>query len=180
MCDTMSLFLPSLLNSQCPQRESTLTLPANTNIIVIMADGSSNPTDPYLLAHEYWNYINDKPRRRGEHWNAYYEKILANQPEPERDATDDRSRAIRYAKEHHECFYEIRDVKRIIQWLDDDSVKQQLVVYTNANHLVPNSQNLEDVRLIESSSAGNVAVAGVVRCEPLVSPSHAVNLRNTR
>jgi hypothetical protein len=44
-------------------------------------------------------------------------KLLANEREPDANAMDDRSRAIRYAKEHHECFYEIRDISRIISWL---------------------------------------------------------------
>jgi hypothetical protein len=83
-----------------------------------MADKSSLSTDLYVLAHRYWDYMLEHPRRRRENLNPYYENLLANQPDPDRGATDGRSRAIRYAKEHYECFYEIRDVERIIQWLD--------------------------------------------------------------
>ena len=55
--------------------------------------------------------------------NQYYQNLLANQPEPDLDATDDRSRAIRYAKEHFESSYEIRDIARIIGWLDEAKEK---------------------------------------------------------
>jgi hypothetical protein len=65
----------------------------------------------------------EHPRRKRENLNPYYEKLLANQPDPDKDATDDRSRAIRYAKEHYECYYEIRDIKRIVQWLDNAHAK---------------------------------------------------------
>jgi hypothetical protein len=84
-----------------------------------MADVSSLSEDPYVLAHRYWDYMREHPRRFRERLNPYYEKLLANQPDTDRDATDPRSRAIRYAKRHYECFYEIRDIERIIQWLDD-------------------------------------------------------------
>ncbi|EUC29689.1 hypothetical protein COCCADRAFT_39976 [Bipolaris zeicola 26-R-13] len=73
--------------------------------------------DPYALAHRYREYMIEHPRRFLEYCNPYYEKLLANQPDPAADATDDYSRAIRYAKEHYECFYEIRDIWRIITWL---------------------------------------------------------------
>jgi hypothetical protein len=56
--------------------------------------------------------------------NEYYQNLLANQPEPDLDATDNRSRAIRYAKEHFECYYEIRDVARIVRWLDEAREKE--------------------------------------------------------
>ncbi|KAI8936811.1 hypothetical protein NX059_006051 [Plenodomus lindquistii] len=75
--------------------------------------------DPYVLAYRYWEYMNDNPRRHRELCNQYYEKLLANQPDPEKEATDDKSRAIRYAKAHYECFYELRDVSRIVHWLHD-------------------------------------------------------------
>jgi hypothetical protein len=78
-------------------------------------------TDPYVLAYRYWEYMEQHPRRMRERLNPYYENLLANQPDPDPDATDDRSRAVRYAKEHYESFYEIRDIKRIIQWLDESS-----------------------------------------------------------
>lgn len=61
----------------------------------------------------------DKPKRPRELCNQYYEKLLANQPEPDTRATDDKSRAIRYAKKHYECFYELRDIRRIVGRLDD-------------------------------------------------------------
>jgi hypothetical protein len=73
--------------------------------------------DPYALAHRYREYMIQHPRRFLEYCNPYYERLLANQPNPDAYATDDRSRAIRYAKEHYECFYEIRDIRRIIAWL---------------------------------------------------------------
>ncbi|KAF2133600.1 hypothetical protein P153DRAFT_363764 [Dothidotthia symphoricarpi CBS 119687] len=78
--------------------------------------------DPYALAYRYTEYMNQYPRRRREKCNPYYEKLLANQPDPKPEATDDRSRAIRYAKEHYECFYEIRDIRRIVVWLERDAM----------------------------------------------------------
>jgi hypothetical protein len=74
----------------------------------------------YVLAYRYWDYMTEHPRLKRDRFNPYYEKLLANQPGPDPDATDDRSRAIRYAKEHYESFYEIRDIKRIVQWLDKE------------------------------------------------------------
>jgi hypothetical protein len=59
------------------------------------------------------------PKSQGERNNPYHERLLANQPDPEHDTTDDRSRAIRYAKDHYESFYEVRDIKRIVQWLNE-------------------------------------------------------------
>ncbi|KAF2244082.1 hypothetical protein BU26DRAFT_93130 [Trematosphaeria pertusa] len=75
--------------------------------------------DPYVLAYRYREYMAQKPRRPRESNNAYHETLLANQPDPARDATDARSRAIRYAKEHHECYYEIKHINMIVQMLDD-------------------------------------------------------------
>ncbi|KAF2632397.1 hypothetical protein BU25DRAFT_319876, partial [Macroventuria anomochaeta] len=79
--------------------------------------------DPYSLAYCYRDYMEKHPMRRRlgdrQYFNNYYENLLANQPEPDPDATDDRSRAIRYAKEHYECYYEIRDIARIVGWLDE-------------------------------------------------------------
>ncbi|CAA9966747.1 hypothetical protein PTMSG1_10106 [Pyrenophora teres f. maculata] len=63
--------------------------------------------DPYALAYRYREYMSRYPTRFLQYSNPYYEKLLANFPEPDPDATDDRSRAIRYAKEHYESFYEI-------------------------------------------------------------------------
>jgi len=59
-----------------------------------------------------------------QYFNEYYQNLLANQPDPDLDATDDRSRAIRYAKEHLECYYEIRDIARIIGWLNEAKEKE--------------------------------------------------------
>lgn len=84
-----------------------------------ITDIQSLREDFYVLACRYWDYITEHPRRKLENLNKYYENLLANQPEPEPGATDERSRAIRYAKEHHECFYEIRDIKRINVWLEE-------------------------------------------------------------
>ena len=102
-----------------------------------MAEKPALRTDPYVLAYRYWEYITENPRRKRENINPYYEKLLANQPEPEEDDQGDRARAIRYAKEHFECFYEIRDIKRIVQWLDDARAQQKLNNYRSVNHLVP-------------------------------------------
>lgn len=74
--------------------------------------------DPYVLAYRYAEYMKEYPPRSRQGLNQYYQKLLANQPDPDKDATDSHSRAIRYAKEHHECFYELRDVSRIVGWLD--------------------------------------------------------------
>lgn len=63
--------------------------------------------DPYVLAHRYQEYMKGYPRRVFEKSNPYFEKLLANQPDPDPEAKDDRSRAIRYAKRHYECFHEL-------------------------------------------------------------------------
>ncbi|KAF2828863.1 hypothetical protein CC86DRAFT_438355 [Ophiobolus disseminans] len=68
-----------------------LTHPVTPN----MAKHSSHRYDPYALAHKYWEYIREKPRRKRENLNPYYEKLLAKQPDPAEEETDDRSRAIR-------------------------------------------------------------------------------------
>jgi hypothetical protein len=87
-----------------------------------MTEPTSLRRDPYALAYKYWDYIRETPRRKYERLNPYYENLLANQLDPDPEEMDDRSRAIRYAKQHFECFYEVRDIKRIIQWLDEESV----------------------------------------------------------
>jgi len=81
--------------------------------------------DPYVLAYHYQDYMKVHPMQKRQYVNSYYEKLLANQPEPAPDATDDRSRAIRYAQEHYECYYEIRDISRIIGWLDEAKKKDR-------------------------------------------------------
>lgn len=83
--------------------------------------------DPYSLAYRYTEYMKRQPMRKRlgdrQYINKYYENLLANQPEPEPGATDDRSRAIQYAKDHHECYYELRDIDRIVRWLDEAEQK---------------------------------------------------------
>lgn len=86
-----------------------------------MSEGTTPRSDPYALAYRYFDYIRNNPRRKRERLNPYYENLLANQPEPDEEDKDDRSRAIRYTKKHYECFYKMRDIKRIIQWLDQAS-----------------------------------------------------------
>lgn len=61
----------------------------------------------------------NNPRRQRELCNQYYEQLLANQPDPKKEAMDDKSRAIRYAKAHYACFHGLREITRIIRWLDD-------------------------------------------------------------
>ncbi|PSN67477.1 hypothetical protein BS50DRAFT_392715 [Corynespora cassiicola Philippines] len=75
--------------------------------------------DPYALAYRYQEYLKRKPLRRREAKNSYYENLLANQPNPPKDDESSRSRAIRYAKQNYECFYEIKDIDRIDQWLSE-------------------------------------------------------------
>lgn len=77
--------------------------------------------DPYALAYRYWEYLEENPKRKGEGWNSYYRNLLANQPDPHIDSTTDRARAIRYAKKNYECFYESRDIKRIVDLLNEIS-----------------------------------------------------------
>ncbi|KAF1921248.1 hypothetical protein BDU57DRAFT_410237, partial [Ampelomyces quisqualis] len=81
-------------------------------------------TDPYVLAYRYWDYMKEHPRRRREDLNPYWSNLLANQPDPHPEATNGTARAIRYAKEHYECFYEKSDVGRILQWLDKAAAKR--------------------------------------------------------
>jgi hypothetical protein len=75
--------------------------------------------DSYVLAYRFQEYLRKKPIRRGEKPNPYYESLLANQPEPDPDDQDAHARAIRYAKEHYECYYEARHIPFIIQTLED-------------------------------------------------------------
>jgi hypothetical protein len=79
--------------------------------------------DPYALAYRYWEYMTEYQKRQSERKNPYDEKLLANQPDPEPDATDDRSRAVLYAEDHYESFYEVRDTKLIIQWLNEANAR---------------------------------------------------------
>jgi hypothetical protein len=74
--------------------------------------------DPYALAYKYRELMQEKPKRPKDRFNSYYDNLLANQPYPPDDAMDDRSRAIRYAKEHYESFYEPRHVNLIVQLLN--------------------------------------------------------------
>lgn len=83
--------------------------------------------DPYILAHRYRDCMKDHPIRKSygnKHcFNEYCQNLLANQLEPDLNATDDRSRTIRYAEEHFEC-YEIRDIARMFGWLNEAKEKE--------------------------------------------------------
>jgi hypothetical protein len=87
--------------------------------------------DPYVLAYKYRQFMDERAGHRcvGPAWresaNPYYENLLANQEEPPVDATDNLSRAIRYAKKHHECFYDKSQVGMIIGILDKQNVSTQ-------------------------------------------------------
>lgn len=80
--------------------------------------------DPYVLANQYQQYMDERSIRvptGDEHRvfsNPYYENLLANRRDPPEDANDPLSRAIRYAKMHHECFYEVGQVDMIVEILD--------------------------------------------------------------
>ncbi|CAI6340501.1 unnamed protein product [Periconia digitata] len=74
--------------------------------------------DPYALAYRYHEFMLERPMRHREELNPYYLNLLANQPDPPAKAMDPRSRAIRYAKEHYESFYEISHIDLIVQFLD--------------------------------------------------------------
>lgn len=86
-----------------------------------MSENKPLRNDPYALAYRYHDSMRENLRGKRERLNPYYENLLANQPDPDEEDEDDRSRAIRYAKEHYESFYELRDIKRIIQWLDKEA-----------------------------------------------------------
>jgi hypothetical protein len=90
-----------------------------------MTNKQSLREDSYVLAYRYWDYITEYPRRKLDNLNKYYEDLLANQPAPDIEATDERLQAIRYAKEHYECFYEVRDIKRINEWLEEAKARPQ-------------------------------------------------------
>ena len=82
--------------------------------------------------------------------NRYYENLLANQPEPDLEATDKRSRAIRYAKEH----FEIKDVARIIRWLDEAEDRPVAVDMTSLlNRIWSSSQESSQVSQEQKSMA---------------------------
>ncbi|KAA8615860.1 hypothetical protein PtrSN002B_003380 [Pyrenophora tritici-repentis] len=70
--------------------------------------------DPYALAYRYNEYMEQYPLHFLQHRNPYYKKLLANLPDPRPDAMADRSRAIRYAKDHYEGLYELKDIRRIV------------------------------------------------------------------
>ena len=76
--------------------------------------------DSYVLAYRYHEYMKRRPLSKddGEKSNPYYENLLANQPMPDPSADDPRSCATRYAKEHHESFYEMKDINMVVQMLD--------------------------------------------------------------
>lgn len=80
-------------------------------------------TDPYVLAHRYWDYMEEHPRRRREDFNPYLANLLANSPDPDPEDKSGTARAIRYAKEHYECFYEKGDTANILKWLDKAPAK---------------------------------------------------------
>jgi hypothetical protein len=80
-------------------------------------------TDPYVLAHRYWDYMEEHPRRRREDFNPYLANLLANSPDPDPEDKSGTARAIRYAKEHYECFYEKGDTANILKWLDKAAAK---------------------------------------------------------
>ncbi|EDU51126.1 hypothetical protein Ptr902_12800 [Pyrenophora tritici-repentis] len=80
--------------------------------------------DPYALAYRYNEYMEQYPLHFLQHRNPYYKKLLANLPDPRPDAMADRSRAIRYAKDHYEGLYELKDIRRIVGWLDDGVVSE--------------------------------------------------------
>lgn len=63
--------------------------------------------------------MKERPKWRNEATNPYYERLLANREDPPENAVDRMSRAIRYAKEHIECYYEVRHVDVIIKYLDE-------------------------------------------------------------
>ncbi|KAF9740394.1 hypothetical protein PMIN01_03029 [Paraphaeosphaeria minitans] len=88
--------------------------------------------DPYILAYQYRRFMGECDRRRcirrawpRECANPYYENLLANQDEPSANATDDLSRVIRYAKEHHECFYDKSQVGMILGILEKQNASIQ-------------------------------------------------------
>jgi hypothetical protein len=98
--------------------------------------------DPYALAYRYSEYLAEHPKRMRDEYNPYYKSLLANQPDPRVDSTTDRARAIRYAKENYECFYELRDIKHIVEWLDKNVSPTS---YTNTeNHSSNNSNSTEE------------------------------------
>ncbi|KAF2644746.1 hypothetical protein P280DRAFT_535344 [Massarina eburnea CBS 473.64] len=88
-----------------------------------MTSRSPVSKDPYALAYRYRELMKEKPKRVGERNNTYYENLLANQPDPADDDMDARSRAIRYAKEHYECFYEYKHLNVIVEYLDKKAAK---------------------------------------------------------
>jgi hypothetical protein len=112
--------------------------------------------DPYVLAYRYTEYMEQHPMRHQledcQFVNRYYENLLANQPEPDLEATDDRSRAIRYAKEHYECYYEIRDVARIIRWLDEADDRPFAVDMTSLLNRVWNPSRVSSRESSQESS----------------------------
>lgn len=81
-------------------------------------------TDPYVLAYRYWDYMEEHPRRTHvENFNPYLANLLANSPDPDPEDKSGTARAIRYAKEHYECFYEKGDTANILRWLDKAAAK---------------------------------------------------------
>ncbi|KAH6872816.1 hypothetical protein BKA58DRAFT_401004 [Alternaria rosae] len=60
-----------------------------------MTEPISIQKDPYALAYRYREYMKEKPWSPMERCNPYYERMLANLPDPDISATDNRSRAIR-------------------------------------------------------------------------------------
>ena len=84
--------------------------------------------DPYVLAYRYAEYMKKYPlsKANGERRNPYFESLLANQDDPPESDNDPQSRAIRYAKQHYECYYQKKDIPMIVQMLDGASVTEPL------------------------------------------------------
>ncbi|KAF1978434.1 hypothetical protein BU23DRAFT_416334, partial [Bimuria novae-zelandiae CBS 107.79] len=79
--------------------------------------------NPYVLAYQYKHYMEEIARHRPastvhNEVNPYYERLLANHENPPEDTNDNLSRAVRYAKKLHECFYETSQVDMIVAILD--------------------------------------------------------------
>ena len=72
--------------------------------------------DLHVLAYRYDACMAQHPpsKANGEYNNPYFESLLANKDVPPKSATDPRSRAIRYAKQHYECYYSKNGIAVIV------------------------------------------------------------------
>ncbi|KAF2998932.1 hypothetical protein E8E13_006332 [Curvularia kusanoi] len=71
--------------------------------------------DPHVNFRNYLEYLQHFPLRRGERPNPYLAGLLANQLMPAENDKSDRAVAVRWAKVNWEMYWEVRDVRYVVE-----------------------------------------------------------------